>query len=248
MALSKTAPIALSLTLALAACSSKDGAKDGAKGSASPSGTAEAQKPKAEALTPKVAEDRLKAAGWTIDSSEPGEDPWPSTYVKITKGKDDKAVSATLWIDALGEPNQKGPKPVITMGKDALVRVGWTPATDSKTPAPDLAVIAKDIAAVSTPEKVTDDFFFGLSKLDEAAKKWKVKDDGSRGGGRAAPTGTVFNYRFLDGDGGTLSIHDVVFGEAVKKGGVRLVGTTVVGVDADDDATKKKLLDILAGS
>ncbi len=47
-----------------------------------------------------------------------------------------------------------------------------------------------------------------------------MKNDGSRGGGRAASTKTVFNDRFLDGEGGTLSIHDVVFGEAVKKGGV----------------------------
>jgi hypothetical protein len=238
----------VSLTLSLSACGAKDGAKT--DGSSSPASSAEATKPKTVELTPKVAEDRLKAAGFTISSSEPGDDDWQSTYMKVEKGTDDKAVSATIWIDALGTTSSKdGPKPVITMGKDALFRVGWAPA-EGKKGAPDLAAIAKDVAKVATPEKATDDFFFGLGKLDEAAKSWKVTEESSRSGGRGAPSGVVYNYRFLSNENGTLVLQDVVFGEAVKKGGTKLVGNTLVAVDASDDkATEKKLYDILlAGS
>lgn len=240
--------VAFALSLAMMSGCSKDGAKASASSSPSSSSASEALKPKAAPLTPKVAEERLRAAGWTFEAPDASDDDWQSTYLKVEKGKDDNVVSAKVWIDAFSETaSEGGPKPVLTMGKSALVRVGWAPESGTKKPAPDLAAISKDIAAVCAPEKVTDDFFFGLSKLDEAAKKWKVTNNGARGGGRMALSGVVYNYRFLDGEGGTVVIHDVVFGDAVKKGDAKLVGNTLVAVDADDDATKKKLYEVLEG-
>ncbi len=245
----KLAPLAVaSLSVALAACGSKDAAK--ASGSSAPSSSSEAAKPKAVELTPKIAEDRLKAAGFTISSSEPGDEDWQSTYMKVEKGADEKAVSATIWIDALGTSAAKdAPRPVITLGDGALVRVGFTP-NEGKKGAPDLAAIAKDVAKVAAPGKVTKELFFGLGKLEEAAKRWKVTEESSRSGGRSAPSGVVYNYRFLSNEDGTLVIDDVDYGAAVKKGGTKLVGDTFVAVDAGDDtATEKKVYEILlAGS
>ncbi|MDC0741696.1 hypothetical protein [Polyangium mundeleinium] len=74
-------------------------------------------------------------------------------------------------------------------------------------------------------------------------KKWDLAEMGDRSGGRLSPSGVVYNHRFLAGDAGVLAIE-----RSRSQGTARLVGTTLVAVKADDDATKKELYDILGGS
>ncbi|TKD06414.1 hypothetical protein [Polyangium fumosum] len=237
MRLRNSLVLVLALTTAGYGCSKSDGAADSTKsGGDSAKG----------ALSSKGAEERLKKAGWTIESSEDQHENWSSLYIDVKKGKDDDQRSATIWIDAFAETVEGAPKPELTMGKGALIRFGWEPTLDKK-PAPALAPFVKDVAAISTPEKATDNLFSD-TKFGDAVKKWDLAEMGDRSGGRLSPSGVVYNHRFLAGDAGVLAIETVYYEKAIAEGTARLVGTTLVAVKADDDATKKELYDILGGS
>jgi hypothetical protein len=228
-----------------AGCSKSDGSSASPSGSSAPAPGAAAPGESAKAASLKDMEARLVKAGWEIGTSDdPGHD-WPSRYIKMEKGKDDDYRSATVWIDALGEPLEGKPKPHVEMGKGALIRFGWDP-TDAKKPAPDVAGFAKDIVAVAAPEKATDDLF-NNQKYDEAVKKWGMTGASNSPGGRLSPADVVFNHRSPGTDGGTLRIEIVHYVEPLQKGDVRLFGTTLVGVQADDEATKKAIFDALGG-
>ncbi|MDI1429152.1 hypothetical protein [Polyangium sorediatum] len=237
MRLRNSLVLVLALTTAGYGCSKSDSTGGAAADSKNASAGKEA--------SASAAEERLKKAGWTIESSEDQGENWRSLYLKITKGKDDDQRSARVWIDAFAEASEGAPKPAITTGKGALIRFGWEP--QDKKPAPDLAPFAKDVAAICPPEKATDELF-NDTKFDDAVKKWGLTNSGSRSGGRLSASGVVYNHRFLSGEAGTLAIEIVHFDKAVADGDTRLVGTTLVAVDADDEATKKELYGILSGS
>jgi hypothetical protein len=152
---------------------------------------------------------------------------------------------AKVWVDALGEPLEGKPKPHIEMDKGAFIRFGWEPS-DATKPAPDIAGFAKDIVAIAAPEKATDELF-GSLKCDEAVKKWGMAGADGSPGGRVSNAGVVFNHRTPSKDGGLLHTEIVHFKKAVEEGDVRLFGTTLVSVDADDAATKKAIFDAIGG-
>lgn len=236
--------LAAAITLTLATLLGGCGKSDGSGGS----GQASSASLGGKGLESKDVEARLKKAGWTITSSEPDSDlNWPSLYMHITKGEGDKAVSATVWVDALSESSAAGaPAPQLVLGDGALLRFGWAPGA-AKKPAPDLAAYAKDISPIEKPENATDNNLFTNAKYQAAVTKWGLKNDGSRGGGRVSPSDVVYNHRFLDGDAGTLCIEIVHYKGGVQKGEAKLVGTTLVAVQADDEATKKSVYDALSG-
>jgi hypothetical protein len=126
-----------------------------------------------------------------------------------------------------------------------LIRFGWDP-NDAKNAAPDLAGFAKDIVAATPPEKATDELF-NSQKYDDAVKKWKMTGPSNSPGGRLSPTGVVYNHRSPGADGGTVHIETVHFVKPLADGDIRLVGTTLIGVLADDAATKKAIFAILGG-
>jgi len=243
-----TAVIAFTLAAALCGCGKSEtstGSGSAAPGAAAKEGATTAGA--AGALAAKDAEARLKKAGWTIDSSEPGDEDWPSLYIKLSKSEGEDTRYATVWVDSLGESAHEGaPAPHLTMGNGALIRLGWAPSADKK-PAPDLAAYAKDVAAIDTPENATDNHLLTGTKFSDAAQKWGLTKNGSRGGGRVSNAGVVFNHAFLDGEAGTLAVEIVHYKGAVEKGEARLVGKTLISVDADDDATKKALYAALGG-
>jgi hypothetical protein len=213
--------------------------------SASPSGASESAPGAAAGASWKDMEARLVKAGWTIGTSEDNGDDWPSRHIKMEKGKDDDYRSATVWIDALGEPLEGKPKPHVEMGKGALIRFGWDP-TDAKKPAPDVAGFAKDIVAITAPEKATDGLF-NDQKYDDAVKKWGMTGPSSGSGGRLSPAEVIFNHRSPGTDGGTLRIEIVHYVSPLEKGDARLFGKTLVSVLVDDEATKKAIFAALGG-
>jgi hypothetical protein len=217
-------------------------------GSASGNASGQVASPsRGTALTAKGAEERLVAAGWKIESNQAGEQDWSSHYLKIQKGEDDAFRSAKVWVDALGESSAPGaPKPVLTLGNRALIRFGWAPSADKK-PAPDLARFAKDVAEITSPDRATDELF-NHPKFSQAVTKWGLREDGGRSGGRVSPSDVVYNHRFLEGDTGTLAIEVVFFAKAIEKGDARMIGTTLIAVEADDDATRKALFELLTTS
>ncbi|MDI1450942.1 hypothetical protein [Polyangium sp. 6x1] len=234
--------LVLALTTAGYGCSKSDSTA----GASADSKNAGASAGKGTAVSSKGLEERLTKAGWKIESNEDLEQNWPSHYLKITKGEENDQRSAQVWIDALGEAVEGAPKPELTTGKGAMIRFGWEPTSDKK-PAPALAPFAKDVAAICSPEKATDDLF-NDSKFDDAVKKWGLTELGSRSGGRLSPSGVVYNHRFLSGDAGTLVIETIHYEKSLAEKEAQLVGTTLVAVSADDEATKKELYGILGGS
>lgn len=224
---------------------------DSGKGSGSTSSASARAKGKAAgSSTPKAVgssmskadlEARLKKAGWTVDESQEMDVDYKRLQVRLSKQEGDKGVDADVNVLYLAEPyDAKLPKAVVQAGKKAALRVAWIPSEEGKK-GPDLAAIKKDILAKAPPEKVKDDVFF--KDFDKLAESWKLTNDGSRGGGSS--WGPVFqNYRWLNGDGGTVSIHVVELGE----GASAVVGDTVVWVESEDQALAKKVLAQATGS
>ncbi|MDI1477305.1 hypothetical protein [Polyangium sp. y55x31] len=246
MRLRKTVLFVLALATAGYGCSKSDSTA-GAPADSKNAGAQGATAGKGTDASAKATEERLTKAGWTIESSEDNGENWRSLYLKVSKVKGDDQQTARVWIDAFAEPAEGAPKPVLTLGKGTLIRFGWEPTSDKK-PAPDLAPFAKDVAAICPPEKATDNLFNDF-KFDDAVKKWGLSDSGSRAGGRLSPSGVVYNHRFLSGEAGTLAIEIVYYEKALAEKEAQLVGTsTLIAVDADDEATAKELYGILGGS
>ena len=180
----------------------------------------------------------LTKAGWTITSNDlDDQDGWPSRYVKLEKGADDNFRSATMWIDALGEPSGKQAKPTVEIGKGALIRFAMTPSSGKAAPF-DVAAFAKDIVAVTPPEKATDGLF-NSSGYDGALKKHGLSA-GSTSGGRVSPGGVVFNHRApMTKDSVSVAVEIVHFQKGLDSGAVKLLGTTLVTVTGDAAAQKE---------
>lgn len=181
----------------------------------------------------------LTKAGWTITTNDvDDQDGWPSRYVKLEKGADNDFRSATMWIDAFGEPSGSQSKPVVEIGKGALIRFAATPIPGK--PAFDARAFAKDILAVTPPEKATDGLF-NSDGYDRALKKHGLSS-GSTSGGRVSPGGVVFNHRApTTKDGGSIAVEIVHYQKALESGAVTLLGTTLVTVTGDPAATKEIL-------
>jgi hypothetical protein len=231
------AMVVLILGLGLGGCNSSTGS--GGSGAASASAAARG-KAAGASLAQADLEARVKKAGWTVDGSEEMDVEYKRLRVRLSKQEGDKSLSADVNVLYLTEPFEpKNPKAVVQANDKGALRVAWVPDEGAKK-GPDLEAIKKDILAKAPPEKVTDDVFF--KDFDKLVAKWKLTDQSSRGGG--STWGAVFqNYRYLSGEGGTVSIHAVGLG----KGAAKIVGTNVVWVDADDDALAQKVLAIVTG-
>ncbi len=195
---------------------------------------------------PKDIEARLAKAGWTVDEREDEDvDGWPSLFMKLQKGGDDDARAAKVWIDAFGEPLEGQPKPRVDVGKGALLRFAWQPSAPAQE-GPDLAGFSRDVLAVAAPDKATDRLF-NTDGFDRALAKWGMAISPGSGGGRARGD-VIFNHRRANAkDGGALAIEVVHFPKALEKGTARLLGTTLVAVQADRPATATAILAALGG-
>lgn len=231
--------LTLALGILLSACGS---------GSAGSSGSGAGPSAGGSSVKVSDVEARLQKAGWTVESSETLSDlDWPAVFIQAKKGNEDNMVSARLWVDSLGDSSTPGaPRPELIRGEGAFIRLGWEPGA-SKKPGPDLAAYAKQIAPILKPEEATDKHLFSEPKYDAAVKTWNLREESSRSGGRAAPSGAVFNHRFLSNDDGTLNIEIIHFKESLAKGDVQLNGTTLVAVECEDAAARKSLYQALSG-
>lgn len=181
---------------------------------------------------------KLEKAGWTLRTDDADDaDGWPSRYIKMEKAKGDDVLTATLWVDAFGEPMHGEPKPHVEVGKGALMRFGAERVAGKG--APDLAAFAKDVVAILPPEKATDGHLFTDPAFEKAVTKHGLSGAQSGSGGRSSPTGVVFNHRTPSvKGGGQVAIEIVHYARAVETGAARLFGTTLVSVDASPEVRK----------
>lgn len=193
----------------------------------------------ASAASVKDLEAKLQKAGWTFDSSEDNNDAWPARRIEVKKEEGDVSKSATVWIEDLGTSLGGKPKPHIVVGKGALLRFVWDPR-DAAKPAVDLVGLAKDIVAITPPEKATDDL--GRSeKYGETLKKWGLSA-GSGNGSLATNADVIFNNRTASNDAGTVVLDIVHYQKALEEGRAKLLGMTLVSVWAKESATAKEVL------
>jgi hypothetical protein len=239
--------LALSVALSVAACKKQEPAGGGsaAPAPAPATATATAAAQPGPLLGAKTVTARLEGAGVKITEPNTGaDDGWPFLDLKFERGNPDGEDYRSGRLDAelLGQPAAEGdPAPYLAVGTGALIRLSWRPSRPGAA-GPDLAAFAKELTAITSIEKATDELFQS-PKFDAVVKAHGLSVTNNRS--RATDRG-VFNTRELGGADGSLEVDLAYYAKGLADGTVVIAGGAMLSVESEDKALAKTLLAAVA--